>query len=260
MIVKFSRICFLILLAIIIDGCSTTSKDPAVVFKGQSAQQIYQKGEVALAKRKYKDAIQAFEGLDALYPFTEHSEQAQMDLVYSYYQDENYASAVAAADEFIRTYPRSSHIDYVYYLKGLSNFNQDRGWFLRYSTVDISMRDPGSMHQAYGDFKQLIQLYPNSRYAADARQRMIYLRNMFAKYELHVADYYYQRKAYVAAANRADYIVKHYDGAPQVEDALGLMVKAYRKLGLTELADQTIQVLRLNYPNGNVLKELNQSK
>ncbi len=236
-------------------ACSSTT-DPAEKFKNLSAEQIYQGGEVALAKGHESEAIQHFEGLDALYPFSVNSEQAQLDLMYAYYKSGDNASAAAAAERFIRFYPRSAHVDYAYYVKGLANFDQDRGWFQRYLPTDLSQRDPGTSRQAFDDFSTLLRLFPTSVYAPDARQRMIYLRNLFAAHELHIAQYYYKRAAYVAAANRANFVVQHYDGTPQVEEALGVMVRSYRKLGLQTPAQQALAVLQLNYPHGKVLQKL----
>lgn len=255
---KLIHLVFLITLIGIVSGCSTTT-DPVARFQHQSAEQIYQGGEIALAKGNYSDAIQHFEALDALYPFGTNAEQAQLDLIYAYYRNDDNASTSAAAERFIRLYPGSPRADYAYYMKGLANFDQDRGWFHHILPTDLSARDAGTMKQAFNDFSQLVRGYPNSVYTPDARQRMIYLRNLFAGYELHVADFYYQKQAYVAAANRGNYIVQHFEGTPEVEDALGIMVKSYRKLGMRDLADQSLQVLQLNYPNGRVLKELNKS-
>lgn len=237
-------------------ACSTTN-DPTEKFKNKSAEQIYQGGEAALAKGHTNDAIEHFEALDALYPFGSNAEQAQLDLIYAYYQSGDDASASATAERFIRLYPRSVHADYAYYMKGLADFDQDRGWFQRYLPTDLSQRDPGTMRQAFDDFNTLLRIYPDSVYAPDARQRMIYLRNLFAKHDLHIAQYYYQRTAYVAAANRANDIVQHFDGTPQVESALGIMVRSYRKLDLQIPAQQALSVLQANYPNGKVLKALN---
>jgi len=230
--------------------------DPAVLYKNQSAEQIFRGGEINVAKKRYADAVKQFEALDALYPFSQYDEQAQLNLMYAYYQNDDVASAAATAMRFIRLYPRSDRVDYAYYMKGLADFEQDRGWVQRYFPGDLSQRDPGTTRQAFDDFDQLIKLFPNSPYAPDARQRMIYLRNLFAGYELHIATYYLRRGAYVAAVNRSLYIIQHYDGTPQVQEALGIMVTSYRALGLTAAASQTVQILQLNYPHGPVLKNL----
>lgn len=245
---------------IVVAGCSSSKTDPALIYQNQSEEQIFRGGEINLVKHNYATAAQQFEALDALYPFDVYAEQAQLDLMYAYFQTGDVASTAATAERFLRIYPRSEHIDYAYYMKGLADFSQDRGWIQRYFPTDLSQRDPGTTRQAFADFSRLVQEFPNSPYAADARQRMIYLRNLFATYELHVAEYYMRRHAYVAAANRAAYVVQHYDGTPQEEDALGIMVQAYRMLGLDDRADQTMRILQLNYPQGSVLRELAQGK
>lgn len=254
---KFTHLVFLIAAIGLISGCASTTSDPTLAFQNKSSTQIYDGGERALANGDYGQAIKSFEALDALYPFTAHTEQAQLDLIYAYYENDDTASAGATAERFIRLYPQSAHVDYAYYMRGLSHFDQDRGWFQRIAPTDLSARDAGSMRQAFDDFSQLVRLYPNSVYTPDARQRMIYLRNMFAGYELHIAEFYFEKQAYVAAANRSNYVVQHFQGTPQVQDALGIMVRSYRKLGLRQLADQAQAVLQLNYPNGPVLRELN---
>lgn len=249
---KFTRFIFLLLIVSGVVGCSSTITDPAVIYKNQSAEEIFHGGETSLARGNYSTAVQQFEALDALYPFGSNAEQAQLDLIYAYYQNDDIASSAASAERFIRLYPRSAHVDYAYYMKGIADFEQDRGWLQRYFPSDFSRRDPGTMRQAFADFNQLVRLFPHSVYAPDARQRMIYLRNLFAGYELHIADYYYQYGAYIAAANRANYIVQHYDGSAQVKDALVMMVKCYRNLGLVDAANQSLQVLKLNYPGAAV--------
>lgn len=252
---KIATVSLLLLLMGLV-GCTTVTTSPAESFKGQSAQQIFSGGEEALAKGHYSKAVQHFEALDVLYPFEQNAEQAMLDSIYAYYKAGDNASAIATADRFLHLYPRNPHADYVYYMKGLANYEQDKSWFLRYLPVDWSERDLGSARQAFKDFSELVRLYPSSRYAADARQRMVHLRNILARSEMNVATYYMQREAYVAAANRANYIVQHYQQTPSVQEALVVMVKAYRKLGLPERANEAMRVLELNYPNSSVVKEL----
>jgi outer membrane protein assembly factor BamD len=240
---------------LLLSGCAST-KDPADEFANQSAQQIYQSGELALAKGKYATAVRHYEGLDALYPFSSYSEQAMLDSIYAYYQSGDPASAAATAARFIHTYPGNSHVDYAYYMKGVAEMIEDRTWPQRYFPIDLSTRDPGSARKAYNDLGQLIQLYPNSSYAPDAKQRMVYLRNMFANGELHVAQYYFIRHAYVASANRASYVLAHFNGTPATEEALGIMVLSYQHLGETAESNKAQAVLQLNYPNSTVLHKL----
>jgi len=254
--VKFNKLIFLFLwiaMVLTVGGCSSAITDPAIIYKDQSAEEIYRGAEINLAKRRYSTAVQQFEALDALYPFSQYSEQAQLDSIYAYYKNDDMPSTAAAADRYIRLYPRSEHVDYAYYMKGIADFEQDRGWLQRFVSTDLSKRDPGTTLQAFDDFSQLVRLFPNSVYAPDARQRMVYLRNLFANHELHIAQYYFARGAYVAAANRANYIVQHFDGTPQVEGALVIMVKSYRELGLEESANKALRVLQLNYPKNKDL-------
>lgn len=232
-------------------GCSLNDKgqSPGDAFQGQSAQQIFNAGEVSLKKKHYKDAIAHFEGLEALYPFSSYEEQAQIDSIYAYYESSDYDSAAAAADRFIRLYPRSEHIDYVYYMKGMSHYQVNRGFASKYVNLDLAKRDMASANQAYDDFAQLVQLYPDSTYGVSAKQRMIALRNLMAQHELEVGNYYYGHGSYLAAANRGDYVVEHYQQAPAIVPSLALMVRSYRMLGLTDLANRALSILQYNYPN-----------
>lgn len=250
---NFSRLLSLPCLFSIIVGC-TSAATPSEMFKGQSAEQIFTGGEKALAKGRYGSAVKHFEAFDSLYPFAPESEQAHLDIIYAYYKSGDLASAVAAADRFLHLYPRSARADYALYLKGLANYEQDRAWFIRYLPLDQSERDLGTAKEAFDDFSQLLRAYPNSSYAPDARQRMVHLRNLLAKYEVNIAQYYMQRQAYVAAANRANYVLQHYQQTPAMVDALGIMVKAYKKLGMNDRADEAWHVLQLNYPRSSVTK------
>jgi outer membrane protein assembly factor BamD len=243
-------------------GCSVTDKgqSPGDAFQGQSAQQIFDAGEVSLKKGHYKDAIKHFEGLEALYPFSSYEEQSQIDSIYAYYESGDYDSAAAAADRFIRLYPRSEHIDYVYYMKGMSHYQVNRGFASKYVNLDLAKRDLSSANQAFDDFAQLVQLYPDSPYAASAKLRMIALRNLMAQHELEVGEYYYRRGSYLAAANRGDYVVEHYQQAPAIVPALGLMVRSYRLLGLSDMANRALSILQYNYPNSSDYLTLKDAK
>lgn len=247
----FNFVFFIGLVAALLSACATKSNDPLIAFQEQSVGQIYQTAKEALASRNYAHAIKAYEALDVIYPFNRYSERAQLELIYSYFQNGDSPAAKAAAERFIHLYPNSASIDYAYYMRALADMDQDRGWYLRYIPIDLSMRDPGTMRLAYREFAQLIDRYPQSRYVVDARQRMIYLRNLFASYDLHIADYYFRKKAYVAAANRANEIVQRYQGAPEVKKALIIMIKSYRALGLEDLANQSLAVFKLNFPNSS---------
>ncbi|OGT15862.1 MAG: hypothetical protein A3I12_04555 [Gammaproteobacteria bacterium RIFCSPLOWO2_02_FULL_38_11] len=247
---------FLLLFPFLLSACNTISEDRLLAFKNQSSRQIFQNGEVELAKRNYYDAISHFEALEVLYPYSPYSEQAQLDLIYAYYENDDYPSATATAERFIRLYPRSRSVDYAYYMKGMAEFEQDRGWLQRVFAIDVAQRDPGISRQAFADFAELIRLYPKSTYAPDARQHMIYLKNLFARHELCVAEFYLRSEAYVAAANRANMIVQHYQGAAVMPNALEILVRAYQGLHLLEPAQKAIEVLQYNYPSWPSLAEL----
>lgn len=232
-----------------------TSTDPAESYPGQSAEQIFQKGEDALRDRDYGEAIKRYEALDVQYPFGHNTELAQLHIIYAYYMNNDYTSATSAAERFIHTHPDSPHVDYAYFMRGLSNFYQNLGILERLFALNLSTRDLTQIKKSYNDFASLIQHYPNSKYAPAAHQYMVYLRNIIADHQLQVANYYYQRQAYVAAADRANIVVRHYQGTPSVPGALVVMTKSYRRMHLTQLADDSMLVLKANYPGTDYIKE-----
>lgn len=238
---------FILLLfaAILSAGCSS-APNGIEAFKDKSAQAIYAQGEAALQKKTYKSAVAHFEALDALYPFSKYAENSQLHIIYAYYAAGDLPSAIAAADRYIHLYPRSERVDYAYYLKGTMKMERDKSWIYSALPLDPGKRDLASIREAFQDFSDLVRYFPRSEYASDARKRMLYIRDLLAKHELDVAQFYYKRKAYVAAANRASNVVQHYQGTSQVRPALTLMVKAYEQMGKPELAEQARQVLRFN--------------
>ncbi len=237
-----------------LSGCTGSKKDDK--YAGMTAYEIFSQGEQQMAKKSYSSAIKSFEALEARYPFGPYIEQAQMNLIYAYYRDKAYPSAAAAADRYIHLYPRSPHVDYAYYMKGLSSYSRGRTFFQYFLPIDLSQRDLTSATQAFQDFTILINRFPESPYNKDARQRMIYLRNLLAQHEINVAEFYMRRRAYVAAANRASYVVRHYQGSPHVIEALGIMVQAYTLLNMKPEADAAMLVLKKNYPNSSVYQKL----
>ena len=241
----------LTVMAALLASCSATT-EPSEAYKNETPQQIYQRGKSSLQDKGYSEAVKRFEALDVQYPFDADTENAQLYLIYAYYMKEDYPLASAEADRFIRIHPTNPHIDYAYYMRGLSNYYQNLGFFERFFMVDLATRDTSQLQKAYVDFNQLIHRFPNSRYVPSAHQYLIYLRNILAAHEEQVAEYYYQRKAYVASANRAADVVAHYQGAPAVKDALILMVKSYHQIGETKLEQDALTVLKYNYPNAMV--------
>ena len=236
-------------------GCSSSSDDDSI-FKDMTAKQIFDDAETALVDEDYTKAIRYYEALDAMYPFSEYSQQGLLDSIYAYFENGDTALAAATADRYIHLYPRSKNVDYAYYMKGLADFDQPRGTLAKVLPMDASYRDPGTQLQAYNDFSILVTRYPDSPYTPDAHQRMVYLRNMFAQSELNVAEFYMKRKMYVAAANRSSYLIENYPQAPQTERALVILVKADRAMHLDKAADDALSVLRASYPNSKALKSL----
>lgn len=217
--------------------------------KNWSAAKLYQKAKDELQDSNYTDAIKYFEKLEARYPYGPYAQQAQLEVAYAYYKDKEPVSAVAACDRFIKLHPDHPNVDYAYYLKGLANFNDDEGPLSNFARQDLSERDPKAAEEAFEAFKALTIRFPNSKYTPDALARMKYLVNSLASHEVHVAEYYYNRGAYVAAVDRIKYVLEHYQHAPAIEQGLYIMAQSYEKLGLNDLRDDTLRVLKLNFPN-----------
>jgi outer membrane protein assembly factor BamD len=224
---------------------------------GWSAQKLYAEAKDNLNSGNYTQAVKLFETLEARYPFGRYAQQAQLEVAYAYYKDEEPISAIAACDRFIKLHPNHPNVDYAYYLKGLVNFNDDLGYLGNLIEQDLSERDPRAARDAFLAFKELVTRFPDSKYAEDSTARMKYLVNALAGNEVHVAKYYLKRKAYVAAANRAKEVLKTYPDAPVLEEALAIMVVAYDKLNLTDLRDDAQRVLTLNFPNSKYAKGVN---
>lgn len=226
-------------------ACASIDDDPT---EGWSAGQLYDEARKALDRGYYETAIDYYETLEARYPFGRYAQQAQIEGAYAYYKYNELDSAIAAADRFIKLHPLHEHADYAWYLKGLANFDRTKDYFDFLIDSNPSENDPTPLIRSFDDFGYLVRNYPDSRYVQDARQRMVYLRNELAEYELDVGDYYMRRGAWVAAANRAKYVIEHYQGAESIPTALAMMITAYRKLGLDDLAHDAARVLRVNFP------------
>ena len=224
---------------------------------GWSAQKLYSEAKDNLNEGNYESAVKLFETLEARYPFGRYAQQAQLEIAYAYYKDNEPISAIAACDRFIKLHPNHPNVDYAYYLKGLANFNDDLGLLGNLVDQDMSERDPKAARDAFLAFKELVTRFPDSKYAADSTSRMKYLVNALASNEVHVAKYYLKREAWVAAANRAKEVLKTYPEAPALEEALAIMVIAYDKLKLTDLRDDAQRVLTLNFPNSKYAKGVN---
>jgi outer membrane protein assembly factor BamD len=235
-------------------ACSFVDKhDPK---SGWSAEKLYRDAKDALDSGQYDLAIKRYETLEARFPYGRYSQQGQLEIAYAYYKQNEQASAVAATERFVKLHPNHPNVDYAHYLKGLVYFNEDLGFLGRVARQDRTERDPKSARESFDAFKELVQRFPDSRYAPDALARMKYLVNALASHEVHVARYYMKRGAYVAAANRAQYALKNYPQAPAQEEALLIMVRAYEVLGMPELRDDAERILRKNFPDSAQLKNL----
>ncbi|MBH3340057.1 MULTISPECIES: outer membrane protein assembly factor BamD [unclassified Pseudomonas] len=238
----------LLLIAILALTAACSSKQPEVD-ENLSEVELYQQAQADLDNRSYTQAISKLKALESRYPFGRYAEQAQLELIYAYYKNAEPEAAKSSAERFIRLHPQHANVDYAYYLKGLASFDQDRGLLARFLPLDMTKRDPGAARDSYNEFAQLTSRYPTSRYAPDAKQRMIYLRNLLAAYEVHVGHYYLTRQAYVAAANRGRYVVENFQETPAVGDGLAIMTEAYQRLSMDDLAATSLETLKLNYPD-----------
>lgn len=217
--------------------------------QGGTEKQIYQAASDQMEKGNYASAVKNFQLLEARFPFGPYAEQAQLEIIYAYYKSFDMEAAIESANRFVRLHPQHPNIDYAYYLRGLANYDEERGLFDRFLPADLTQRDTSSARQAFTNFSELIHRFPNSDYAADARARMIYLKNNLARYEINVANFYLDRGAYQAAANRGRFVIEHFPQSTAVGDALAVMVQAYKLMHFDELAQDNLKVLRQNYPN-----------
>jgi outer membrane protein assembly factor BamD len=233
-------------------ACKSTGDDKTYdETRGWSVDRLYNEAKAELTSGDYKKAIKYYNVLESRFPYGRYAQQAQLELGYAYYKDDDHAQALAAADRFIKLYPDHANVDYAYYLKGLVNFNEDLGLFGGLANQDMSERDPKAARESFEAFRELVTRFPNSKYAPDAYARMRYLVTAMANNEARTAAYYYRRKAYVAAVNRAQEVLTQYPKTPAVEQALVVMIKSYDAMGLTELRDDAERLLKHNFPNAN---------
>jgi len=247
--------CLAILLAAAsIGGCNLLPevKDPLA---NLTAEQLYRLAKDSMADGNYSKAVKTYETLEARFPYGRYAQQAILEGAYANYRLGETATAIAACDRFIRTYPNHPNVDYAYYLKGLVYFREDQGLIGYVYELDLSEREPKSMRESFLAFKELVAKFPDSKYAQDSAERMRYLANSLALYEVKVARYYHNRGAYVAAVNRAQTALISYPRTPAEEDALDVLIKSYDKLGLMQLRDDKQQILRLTFPNSQYFAE-----
>ena len=235
----------LLFVTLLLGGCATADLDPTE----WAAERFYNEAKQALDNNDYEIAIKRYEDLEIHHPFSPYTQQAQLEIGYAYYKYDEPDSAIAAADRYIKLYPRAENVDYAYYLRGLASFERGLSTFDLALGLDITKREPKAAKNAFIYFEELIKRYPDSHYGDDAKRRMIDLRNRLAAYELHVAHYYMNRGAHLSAVNRCKNILENYPQTPSIPDALVTMAEAYRQLGIHDLANDTLQVLQLNHPD-----------
>ncbi|MBU2885202.1 outer membrane protein assembly factor BamD [Gilvimarinus agarilyticus] len=229
----------------LLSACSSTGERQDLT----SEADVYDRAIQHLQNSRWESAISSLQLIEEHFPFGKYAEQAQLEIIFAYYKSGDPDAAIAAADRFIRLHPQHRNVDYAYYMKGLSTYSKDENFLSTVMPLDQTQRDPGAARESLGHFTQLLNRYPDSTYAEDAKKRMLYLRNRLARYEIHVANYYFKRGAYLASINRGQYVLENFQETPAVPDALAVIVQGYHLLGMDELSDRTLAVLRLNYPD-----------
>ncbi len=220
--------------------------DPTV---GMSAAQIYGEGKFFLDSEDYPNAIIYFDILEARYPFGIYSTQSMLDLAYASYQSNLKEEAIVGCNRFIRLYPNHPNVSYAYYLRALSNFNMDQNFITELFGQDESKYDVSKLRQSFDDFSVIINKFPDSKYAKDSRNRLIYIKNQMAANELYIAKYYIKRSAHIAAIERIKYLLVNYNGTPSTEEGLLMLIESYTYLKMNDLAADTSRVLKENYPD-----------
>ena len=236
----------------LLGGCagSDGSKDDTDIW---SEAKLYSEATDKLNDADFAKCGKYFEKLEARFPFGPYSQQAQINSAYCYWKAQEQTQALVAIDRFIKLHQGSTSLDYAYYLKGLITFNDDLGWLGKFTGQDLSERDPKAAKEAFESFKVVAERFPDSKYAPDALDRMRYIVNSLAEADVIIARYYYQRGAYLAAANRAQLVIKDYDRAPAVEEALYILTKSYEKLGMVQLSNDSARVFKLNFPDSQMM-------
>jgi outer membrane protein assembly factor BamD len=250
--VPFTLLFALIIALMLLSGCagSDGSKDDTDIW---SEAKLYSEATDKLNDADFAKCGKYFEKLEARFPFSPYSQQAQINAAYCYWKAQEQTQALVAIDRFIKLHQGSPSLDYAYYLKGLITFNDDLGWLGKFTGQDLSERDPKAAKEAFESFKVVVERFPDSKYAPDALDRMRYIVNSLAEADVIVARFYYQRGAYLAAANRAQLVIRDYDRAPAVEEALYILTKSYEKLGMVQLSNDSARVFKLNFPDSEML-------
>jgi len=251
---KISIKVLLTALSLSLVGCSSSDDVKIDNVPNKSAQTLFSDARKALDDGLFQKAIQLLSAIDSRFPFGPISHQVQIDLIYAYYKSGNADQGIALAERFLKLNPTHPNVDYVYYMKALINLSTEENLFQDLVGIDRSDRDPTASRNAFNDFKKIITDYPESKYAADARKRMIDIKERLARYELSVARFYLKRDAWASAANRSRYIIEYYSPSEYIEEALEIMIECYDKLQLEDLKNNAKQVLAANFPNNRLVQ------
>lgn len=229
-------------------ACSSVEDDQRKLIENQGASALYKEAKRSMDVGNFSAAAQILSTIDSKFPFGPLSHQVQLDLIYSYYKTGDIDQTLATIDRFVRLNPNHADVEYALFMRGVTNMEQDNNLFQEVFGVDRADRDPSKSKEAFEDFRRLIEKHPESKYASDAKQRMLHIKNRLAKYEIAVGRFYMRREAWVAAANRGRYVLEYFPDTEQVQPALEIMVASYNELGLDELKNNAIKTLKLNYP------------
>ena len=241
-----------LILLFTLSACGIFPKSKTTEVDGRTVEEIYAQAKEQMDNVNYEKAIKLFDTLQARYPYGRYAQQAQLESAYAYYKQDELDQALTTIERFIKQYPNNPYVDYAYYLKGLINFNEELGLFGDVVQNDMSERDPRGARDSFDTFKELVTLFPDSKYTPDAKLRMQYLINTLARYETRIAAYYLRRGAYIAAIGRANTVITEFPGTWPARDALQIMVQAYDALGMKELREDTQRMLELNVSQDGV--------
>jgi len=245
---------FLLFTLISLTACSSTPKQDL-----RPANELYAEAQEEMGSENYDKSVKLLETLQSRYPYGRYAQQALMEIAYANFKQNEPDAALSAADRFIKQFPNSQNLDYVYYLKGLINFNDNAGFFSNLANQDPAERDPQTLRDSFDSFRELVARYPDSRYAEDAKLRMQFLINTLSRSDIHIASYYLRRGAYIAAVNRANNVLKEFPQTRQTRDALQIMVYAYNAMGLKVLGDDAQRVLDLNVAKDGIRPDIDNS-
>ncbi len=240
---------FVLVFLVLIQGCAFLESAKVDPYESMNEENLYSQGAIFLGNGDIPSAITVFETLEAKYPFSTYSQQSILDLAFAYYEFGQKDDTIAECDRFIDLYPNHPNLDYAYYLRALSNLEKEQPFFQDILGQDVSKYDVSRLKDAYNDFLFIVNRFSSSKYADDAKNRLVFLRDSMAKHEVYIAEYYLKRQAYIASSERAKYMLEKYPGSPATEDALLVLIKSYNNLGLTDLAKVTAEILVKNFQN-----------